>query len=245
MAMFNLEKEAAKVRFILEKRAMKKIMATVCLDLDISGSMQNLYGNGTVQKVVERIIPIALNFDDNGELDIYTFASGTSFCKVENATRDNYDGYVEEKILRNSRVAKWGGTDYSPVLEANLNEYGFYQEVKIGGFMGFGGKTETTLQSASESGLPAIVFFITDGENSDKKETDRLLRQCQEAGSNIYFLFIGIGNESFQFLNEIGDRYSNTGFLKIDDISKATSDDAIYESLLPDELTEWLKAKEA
>jgi hypothetical protein len=244
MARFDLEKEATKVRFILEKKQIKKVTATVGLDLDISGSMRELYNRGIVQQIVERIIPVALNFDDNGELDVWTFSDGEEMiAKIESATKNNYEGFVNNKILQNASVPKWSGTSYCPVLQANLDEYGFNKSVHKGGFLGFGGKTETVLQSASKSGFPAIVYFITDGENDDKTRTDTLLKKCQEAGSNIYFLFIGIGHESFRFLEEIGDQYSNTGFLKINDITRATSDDAIYESLLPDELTDWLKAK--
>ena len=35
--------------------------------------MANLYSNGTVQKTINRLVPLGLTFDDNGSIDVYLF----------------------------------------------------------------------------------------------------------------------------------------------------------------------------
>ena len=47
---------------------MTKHQARVALAMDYSGSMGNLFRNGSVQDVITRLLPIALKFDDNREL---------------------------------------------------------------------------------------------------------------------------------------------------------------------------------
>ena len=47
--------------------SLSNLTSRVALVLDFSGSMRNLYKNGTVQSVIERIMPIAMQFDDNGD----------------------------------------------------------------------------------------------------------------------------------------------------------------------------------
>ena len=53
----------------LEKKELINLKSKVALVLDFSYSMERLYTNGTVQDIVERIFPLALQFDKDGELD--------------------------------------------------------------------------------------------------------------------------------------------------------------------------------
>lgn len=275
---FNLEKEKQRVAFTLQKRDLPDMRASVGITLDVSGSTENLYKCGTIQRVLEQIIPIGLRFDDNGNLDVYTFSRGDMISQVEGATEKNYNGFVCREIVNNDSVKKWSGTSYAPIIEHMLEEYGFYgggseynrslagsqlaaqpavQPKK--GFWAklFGSddsmsapaqvsrsKAEHVLQHASASGEAVINYFITDGDNDDKDRTYRLLKNVQNAGCNIYFLFIGVGNGSdFSFIRKLGDEFNNVGFLSVADLQKFTDSDDIYEQLLPEELTNWLKQK--
>lgn len=47
--------------------------AKVFVVIDRSGSMDSLYRSGAVQDVLTRLLPLALKFDDNGELEVYVF----------------------------------------------------------------------------------------------------------------------------------------------------------------------------
>lgn len=213
-----------KVEIVLAKRNLHNIQAQTGFAIDISGSMGGLYANGTVQSVTERVLAVALRFDDNGELDVWTFSNGAT--KRESATASNYQGYVEREILRKRKNGDFCGTEYAPVIEDVKEEY--FGRKK--GLMGlFGAKKEAK---------PSILMFVTDGDNSDKADTDALLRAT--ANLPIYYQFIGIGSERFSFLEKVADAYPNTGFVKIADIARI-SDDDLYEQLITDELADWLK----
>ena len=251
---FDLEKDTAKVKFMLEKKNIPSLTAEVVADLDVSGSTKGIYASGAMQEAVQRVVPVALNFDDNGELPVYIFNDGDQFAQLaENLTAKNYTNYIQEQILRNQKLPRWGGTDYAPVLKQNLIDLGFLRTTapppaaKRPGFWSSllgGGQTYSAphLVKESSSGIPAILYFFTDGENEDREETANLLEACSAAGSQIYFNFIGVGNERFDFLHAIGDRFPNTGFAQIRDIERTAGSDEIYEYLIPDELTQWLSS---
>lgn len=212
----NLKKDTG-----LENQAAQVILA-----LDYSGSMSNLYRNGSVQEVVERILPLGLAFDDNQAVDFYLFED--DYTKLpENITLKNVDGYIKEKVLGNYTM---GGTSYAPVLEAIYDDF-----VKTkGGFFGLGGKV-TTME------LPVYIIFITDGENSDKDDTREIVRKMSNAG--FFIQFIGIGNESFNFLSKLDDLsgrlIDNANFFKVPNL-QTVSDDDLYR-LLMKEFPLWVK----
>lgn len=79
--------------------------------MDYSGSMRGLYSNGTVQRLTEKLFPLALEFDDNGELDFYLFDTGVS--RKPAVTMANYQNYVQTNC-----TGSMGCTSYAPVLQA-------------------------------------------------------------------------------------------------------------------------------
>ena len=71
--------------------------ANVALVMDISGSMSNSYRNGTVQEIVNKILPIAVQFDDDGELEFWYFGDRcqrrptVNMKNYEQAVPDDWD----------------------------------------------------------------------------------------------------------------------------------------------------------
>ncbi len=65
---------AKKAEAALKQMGLGEHVAAVALVLDISGSMNAMFEDGTVQKVIERVMGLGLNFDDNGAIDIFAFA---------------------------------------------------------------------------------------------------------------------------------------------------------------------------
>lgn len=248
MSKFVLEKAVEKTRFVLEKKQVKAIKAHVVIDLDVSGSTQEMYMQGLFQKAFQQVLPIGILFDDNQEVDTFTFNNGKYYNHiVPNATKDNYENYIGENILQDSTLTKWGGTDYAPVLRANIAAFNFEREATVVKKKFFGlfsrSETESKLHTTSESGYPVIVFFFTDGENTDKDETDRLLQEYENKNLNIYFQFIGIGDGKFSFLKKVADKYKNSGFIHMAEFEKVVDDDTFIDLLLNDELCEYLKQK--
>lgn len=249
---FDLEKETAKVKFILDKANIPNLTAEVLADLDVSGSTQSYYTNGTMQRALQRVVPIALNFDDNGELPVAVFSEGYATAKVP-LTKSNYSDFVKRHILSDGDLPLWGGTDYQPVLRQNLLDLGFLRtsaaKTPVAEKKSFWkrlvsvGETFSTpiFFQKSFSGLPAIVNFFTDGENTDREVTEQLLEEASNNRCGAYFNFIGVGGEKFTFLKYIADKLPNVGFAQIADLDRTAGSDEIYKYLLPDELLGWLK----
>ena len=64
----------------------------MALVLDISASMNALYQSGVVQRVIERMLGLAVSFDDDGQIDLLLF--GTNAYPLPPATLDEIEGYV-------------------------------------------------------------------------------------------------------------------------------------------------------
>jgi len=81
----------------------------VTIALDISGSMDNLFKNGTVQQVVEKLLAVSLSISSNDQLDIWTFNDKSK--RLNSVSKSNFQNYVNSNgILSN------GGTDVSTAL---------------------------------------------------------------------------------------------------------------------------------
>lgn len=206
--------------------------ARVLVVMDYSVSMSNKYEetkcekhDSEVQKILTKLFPISLKFDDDGELDVYLFQ--TRFIQMIPMTRNNFSTYVSSVIKESGY--KMSGTKYSPVLRNIVNEY-FTTNVN-----------HKNLIDKDE--YPVFVLFITDGDNSDKTEATELIREI--AKLNIFIQFVGISNEKFNYLEELDnleDRiYDNVGFEKFSSLAKE-DDIKVYNKLLK-QYIEWLKVR--
>jgi len=207
-----------KANFAIGMNRLTGIKAQVILVLDISKSMNKLYRSGAVQNVIERILGLALNFDDDGNIDMMLF--GTNAYTLPPVTINDFDGYVERVILANHKVIE--ATNYAPPLKLILEKY------------------------RAHTGMPVFVIFLTDGGNSDKKETESVMRSLSSLP--VFIQFVGIGAEDFPFLKKLdelqGRVLDNAGFMHIMDIENI-SDSELYSRLL-NEFPDWIKkAKDA
>lgn len=192
-----------------------KHIAKVVLVMDYSGSMEELYLNGSVQRVITRLLPIALKFDDDKKLESWLFSNREE--QLISVSINNYQDYVK-KVMLKSKMSM-GGTNYAPVLNAIINSLD------------------------KNNSIPTFVIFITDGENFDKKETNNVVKELSEY--NIFVQFIGIGNESFHYLRSLDDmpdrKYDNTGFTAVSDMNKM-NDEELYTELIR-QYKDWLNSK--
>jgi hypothetical protein len=101
----------------LMKPVLNGLKAQVGLVLDFSGSMSNLYHNGTIQNVLEKMLPMAMEFDDNGEMEVWIFENG--YHRLPNVKLDNIHNYIE----RETKIYSMGGTEYSPVMKNVVETY--------------------------------------------------------------------------------------------------------------------------
>lgn len=196
---------------------MTKHVARVALAMDYSGSMSNLFANGSIQDVITRLLPIALKFDDNGELESWLFSDNKE--RLDAVTINNYKNYVK-KVMMNARMTM-GGTNYAPVLKDIVK---YYKDVE-------------------PSEIPVFIIFITDGENWDTEQTNRIVKEL--SNYNMFVQFIGIGNENFKYLKSLDDmrgrKYDNTGFTAVKDMNQMT-DEELYTEILR-QYKNWLNTK--
>ena len=241
-----------KVGIVLEKQNVSaSIMAQVGVAFDITGSMQGMYDKGIVQNLAERLLAVALRFDDNGSLDSWAFCTGSD--QLPQITDRNYATYVRDAMLDNSSITKWGGTNYAPVLFDVAAYYFGKTTTEIiktvstaPGFFGklLGKTVETFEQNVTRTAgendgkMPVYLMFITDGENFDERESWEQLEGLKD--ENIYVEFIGLGPSSFKFCKDAAEKYGNVGFVHIKDIAQI-SDEELYSSLLNEEFCQWIK----
>lgn len=198
----------------LEKRNLQDVVARVALILDISGSMVDSYMNGTVQEIVNKILPVAVQFDDDGELDFWYYGSRCKRCPSVNMR--NYESAVPADW--ENLMSKLGyGNNEPVVMREVIAEY------------------ET-------SDLPAYVVFVTDGGIDKTNEIKRLL--IDSSRLPIFWQFVGVSGYNYGVLEDLdnmGGRYvDNANFFALDDF-RSVPNEELYSRLL-NEFPAWLKA---
>lgn len=218
-----------------KKVGLDGVVSRVMCAIDYSGSMSSLYSNGTVQSTVERVLPVAMGFDDDGEVDMFYFHN---LCMTIKPTLNvgNYKTYVKDNF-----TGGMGGTNYAPVLYAIMEKLGIKpSNVEKKGFFSklFNSDKQKSVEKFDS---PVYVIVITDGECYDKEETEKALIDASQYG--IFFQFVGIGNESFYFLKQLdslkGRVIDNANFFSVKDLN-TISDEQLY-SLLMSEYPSWIK----
>lgn len=223
----------------------------LAFNLDVSGSFDDEHRGGLTQSLLTRLVPWGIVFDPDKKLDVFTFGGGESAAHyVGDITPDTTDDYIRKNIIQ--KVPGYGSsTDYYHVLRKNLLHFGYLQttpQAKPAGLLGklFGGKQAPQATTAAEK-KRALVIHVTDGDNNsgDKVPTQRLLRESQENGDLIYYLFIGCSNQpsTFKYIADLGEEFNNVGLVTIKDIRQFCElpDDELNKLLIGTELVEWLK----
>ena len=204
----NLAKEEVH-KVCLTKSPLSGLISRVGLVLDYSGSMSELYRNGTVQAVIEKILPLAMEFDDNGTMEVWIFENG--FHRLPDINLNNFYGYVQREIIGKYKM---GGTNYAPVMQDVFRKYVQEEPAKISDY----------------------IVFITDGDNYDHAQTDKVIKEVSKYP--IFWQFVGVGNASFNYLRKLDEmqgRYiDNANFFAV------STPSAIQYSDLLNEYPGWL-----
>lgn len=198
----------------LEKRNLLNVTARVGLVMDISGSMQNSYKKGYVQQIVNKILPIAVQFDDDGELDFWFY--GTHFDKRPNVTMKNYEIAVPRDWKK--LMLRLGGSNNEPLVMRNI------------------------IAEYEDSNLPAYVIFITDGGIYKTGGIKKML--IYSSYMPIFWQFVGVWGSHYDILEKLdtmsGRYVDNANFFALDDFM-SVSNEEIYSRLL-NEFPKWLNS---
>jgi stress response protein SCP2 len=224
----------ARERLDLRKRAVHRVLLTkgaagerarVVLVLDKTGSMKALYGRKVVHRVVERMVPVAVQLDDDGDLECYLYAR--SFARLPDLRVADLSTWPAEFLHLNG-VHR--GIDYGPLGGSN-DEIPIMSEIL------------STLRGGDR--VPTLVLFFTDGGFAKRREIAQLMREAAHLPA--FWQFVGIGKAKYGVLERLdemdGRVVDNAGFFAVDDIDRI-DDEELYRRLLG-EFPDWLRAARA
>lgn len=199
----------------LEKYHLNDTVARVGLVLDASGSMMSQYRTGKVQEVIERLLPLAVHFDDDGELDVWAFSR--KVLELPPATLHNHADFIDK--------AKGGWRNWDMMSINNEPDV-----------------IKAVIKHYKNTTLPVFIIFISDGGVSQNKIIRELL--IDAARLPIFWQFVGIGGRNYGVLEQLdtmaGRVVDNCGFFALDDLY-SVSEQELYDRLL-NEFPLWLKA---
>jgi uncharacterized protein with von Willebrand factor type A (vWA) domain len=196
----------------LQKSGLGGQRAAVQLVLDHSGSMQNYYANGSVQRLAEQALGLSVNLDDDGAVPVIFFGSYVE--QYDDARLDNYTGIINRTHPR----VHWGSTDYVAAMHAAIVEY-----------------------QKSGATDPALVIFQTDGEPNSRKAVERALKDASNLPIFFAFIGFGGRVEFLEKLDDLRGRVvDNASFFHARD-PLATSDADLYDGITR-EFAGWLTA---
>ena len=242
----DLDKGREALILDLQKAGVTDIpVMEVRVAVDQSGSMEDEFRNGLVDRSIDRFLVAGLTFDDNETIDVGFFNG--DFHEAPQATRADVGRY-----LRKNRVTAWGGTHYAPIIAAFETRYvpapvvgGATPEPKRRGFLSslFGAKKEQLNEQAysapGTSQHGGYAGIITDGDNGDRDEFERILARTS---GDTFFQFIAIGNQvTVSYLTRIAAQYPHVHFLHIPE-PMDISDEQFLEKLANDKLVAWINS---
>lgn len=194
------------------------------LAVDKSGSMDDEFRCGWVDKTIDLFIAASMKFDDDGVLEIGFFNHG--YIDTPDATAADAGNYT-----RKHGLSADGGTSYAPPIKALANKPDIVSKAK--GFLGklFGGKEE-----APAAVKPAYIGMVTDG---DAMDFDDFVATVHAMDKRNFLQIIAIGNQVTLHKFASVTRLPNVALLHIPDPHKLT-DDGFYELLCNEKLRSWV-----
>lgn len=209
-----------KVHISLEKKQLTEVKARVAIVLDASGSMSRQYQIGRVQEIIERVLSLAVCFDDDGDLECWAFA--TQAKQLTPVKLQNVKNYIKNEGIKSYGAdINIGGSNNEPVVIQEVINYFNY------------------------TNIPAYIIFITDGGVSQSKKIKELITKA--AHFPIFWQFVGIAGSNYGILEKLDDMtgriVDNCNFFALDDLHQI-SEQELYDRLL-DEFPQWLKAAKA
>ncbi len=212
---------AKKAQVSLEKAKLTHVKARVALVLDASGSMNSQYSKGRVQEVVNRLLPLAVHFDDDGSIDCWAFAAKPQ--KLSEITLRNYQDFIN--------TDNYGWRDWN--VGSRINDEPRVMEQVISYYLNDGDRS------------PVYVLFISDGGVHENRKITRLMTEA--AKLPLYWQFVGLGGHGYGILEKLDDMkgrvVDNCGFFALDDLHQV-SEEQLYDQLM-EEFPSWVKEASA
>jgi hypothetical protein len=211
--------------------------AKVAVALDYSGSMGSVYRSGAMQRLVEKALALATQFDDDGAIDFFVFDSKAAY--LGEITIDDFAHSVD----RLTKGRHMGTTNYADAFLTIRNQFGFAPPAPPKrGFFGLGkAQPSPTSTGPAPADIPVYVLFLTDGAPDNKSAAIQALTEVST--SPIFWKFLSIGKQSMTFLEQLDtltQRFvDNANYEPVGDVD-AISDAVLFEKMLT-EFPDWLQ----
>ena len=204
------------VKVTLQKRNVPNLKARIVAVMDDSYSMCDRLHSGLTRRVFERVLPLALELDDNGSIESYILTSEVG--ELPAITIDNIENYVL------TYFSAKGGTDYEPTINAIAKHFG----------------------EDEPSSIPTLVLFFTDGDANKENAARALIRASRYNIFFQFIGLGSAAMETLEQLDGLptgvpnGRLVDNADFFRVVDINKM-SDDDFYAKIM-NEFPTWLEA---
>ncbi len=161
--------------------------AKVAVILDISYSMDKFFEDRSVHKLLKKAASIAASFDDDGDLDVFTFGQRGRYRGA--VKPNNIDSFVDKM------TEKDGGLDY--FLESQTNYGAGIKSAKDFFFPESSGRPEH----------PVFAMFVTDGDCTPNKK-ESTIKEFVDASKKPMFikiLAVGLQRNETEFVQQLDD----------------------------------------
>lgn len=175
--------------------------------------MRNLYDDGTVRKVGERLTALSsARFDDDSLIEVFLFGENSHVVNAQ-LGENNYVTFDKTVI---TQYPLEDATHYAGVMEKIIARY-------------------------KSTDLPVYVFFITDGDNQDAPQAEQSLRRAASQG--IFWQFVGLGKDfSFLASLEKSEVGGNSHFFALDGID-IISEEELFKRMVGQSFCQWLSKR--
>jgi stress response protein SCP2 len=259
---------AKKVNALVAKMGLGEIFADVVLVLDGSGSMSRQYPDG-IQKLIDRIVPLALRLDPDGAIPCYAFASHCARLSIDTTT--------EEEVGDNITLE-----NYADFIRRAQQSRMPYEQTTQGGFLGIGGTSTDKIDASGKKirkaysgseifpGLgysneevpllemlrqdyagtkkPVLAIVVHDGGVGNTRAISEKIRSLANEGVPIFLQFVGWAGSSYGVLKNLdtleGRRIDNTGFFELTARDLVQMPEEVLLQNILKEFPAWLKAAE-
>lgn len=222
---------------LLKSRNLTGLTAEVALALDFSGSMRPDYKSGAMQRLLDKVLGIATQLDDDGEIDLYIFATQAEYLGKVNLK--NFRGIID-KFTAGKHM---GTTNYADTFKKVVAQYNHVAGGKTGGIGSlFTKKSGANEPLAKPADKPGLVFFITDGVPDSKPAAVKEL--IAASYRPIFWQFLSIGSEEIVFLkkldNEVKGRWiDNANYKEVGQADQLTDTQLLTYVL--EEYPDWVE----
>lgn len=259
---------AKKVNALVDSMGLGEVFANVLLVLDGSGSMSRQYPEG-VQKLINRIVPLALRLDPDGAIPCYAFASHCARLSIDttteeevgdNITLENYADFIrraQQSRMPYEQTTQGGflgiGGTSTDKIDASGNKI---REAYSGGqiFPGLGYSNEEVpllemlRQDYAGTKKPVLAIVVHDGGVGSSRAISEKIKSMANDGVPIFLQFVGWAGSSYGILEKLdtleGRRIDNTGFFALTSKDLVQMPEEVLVEKLLKEFPTWLKAAE-